>query len=350
MYNWEHDDRFRAVFKSKQAMDKINYQGLYEDYAAEKLMLPNAPDEDGVVWLKPCESPSGFVAQKTNTIKQLLDDKKDEKIHIGVISNGVHGIDFAERYLSDIIGSIEWKTDKKIMLVYEAPYNNLNCSYGFRMYQKENNEATISDYLNTSYSASTEKCLSSVWWRLDDAEIGEKVDVDNPIRLLAAGRYTSLPLFLIRHCGLINLYMTNLCRYELFEKNKGNEKVLTWRDACQRAEYAIIESAKLFKKEVESFKPDVIFSTANPYNYIWTLQQNKNKKKDYLAYYTIDILGDNNTIPVYKVLHPANPHISSAHRLTVDLCQTIKALVDLNIIESAKAIELFEHYINSSEF
>ena len=345
MSNWETISK--AAYDTKRDTDKINYENLYTEYSKDGLTLVHKGELD-TVWLKPCDSPSGIVADTMHKIERTLQDN----IKIGVISNGVHGIDLAERYIpeEEIAAMKNNWADKRVMLVYEAPSSNLDCSFGIL----QGNHTKVDTVQH--FDPSVRNCLTQVWWRLDEEKV--KPEYANPAGLLAQNLYVSLPLFLVRYCGIINLYITNLCRFELY-KGFGNKKenVLTWEPACKEAPEAIDIAAKdLFMEEVKTFKPDVILTTSNPYNYLWnnlckglgdaTPKKEQLPRADHGMYYTITLDGyDHTALPVWKILHPANTRIASGHRLATDFCQTLKALVQAGIISREKAMDLFSDYL-----
>lgn len=337
-----------AAYKSKKATDEINYKDLYTVYNNGGLTLPHKGELD-TVWLEPCDSPSGIVADTMHKIERTLQDN----IQIGVISNGVHGIDLAERYMTEEeIAAMknDW-SDKRVMLVYEAPSSNLDCSYGIL----QGNHTKVDTVQH--FDPSVRNCLTQVWWRLDERKI--QPSYTNPADLLWQNLYTSFPMFLVRYCGIINLYITNLCRFELY-KGFGNKKenVLTWEPACKEAPEAIDIAAKdLFMEEVKEFKPDVILTTSNPYNYLWnnlckglgdaTPKKEQLPRADHGMYYTITLDGyDHTALPIWKILHPANTRIAKGPRLATDFCQTLKALVQAEVISHEKAMELFNDYLS----
>lgn len=321
--------------KTKKKMDEINYGGLYKEYSEEELFFRdtvNTEDGKDFVELEPKEEKDIDKKSIVNTCYQELDatvhkvntkaqekDPNAPKVNIGVISNGVHGLDLINRYFSpEDIKDIKW-SDKRVMLVYEAPSNNLNWSYAY----KKRNCSDVSKLLNNFDDIKFREKLTRNWWRLDSNPFDLKSNKSAIFESLKGKEYCSLPWFLIKYFGISNLYITNLCRYELFKIGTSNkagkeEQYLKWQEICKKQEgaenksYIDIVYDGLFQAEYAAFPPDVILATANPYIYLSGIAEYKDK--------------------IIKIIHPANQTISAEHRLVCNTCYIAKELCSKGII------------------
>ena len=129
---------------------------------------------------------------------------------------------------------------------------------------------------------------------------------------------------------ILNVYTTNLCRFEFFEGDYGKgaeERFCNWHeipDECKNECYKTI-----FCEELRQFEPDIILTTSNPYDFLRAIPQTKDK--------------------LHKILHPANPSISGNHRQCCNICDITKALYKAGIIDADRAKKYFETYLEKQE-
>lgn len=324
------DSLFEKAQETKKLMDKINYNGLYRAANEEGLFIPGSLTDCNnrqIVPITPInELQSNLILEMFKKICEHLPDG----LSIGTVSNGIHGLDFLHRFLSNSIEEISRKiNDKKIMIVYECPGNNLDVSFGYL--NKADSPSKV-EYIAElkKEKGNLRKRLAGSWWRLDET-IGE-ANI-NKISQLFDNEYcySSLPLFLIRHCGLVDIYMTNLCRFEVFKVKDNKESSLGLNSIEKDAPDILKYSKEVFIEEVKNFNPDVIFATSAPYSVINVMISNE------------EISCPN----LFKIVHKANQHIYKAHRMTVDVCYTLKCLVEANVITPKFAGDIFLKFLSN---
>ena len=330
------EDTYKKIRNDKLKLDKINYKGLYSGYKENELFLP---EENNNLEPEDTADKDSPVSKAYHAIQETLDDYNkslDEKIKIGVISNGVHAFDFLNKIEDSDIDSaqkINWQS-AKIMVVYEAPSNNLNCSFGFKKYNSENwcninNKEKIKEYIEKKYieKLDIKDCLTAHWWRVDDSDLDLSFSNNNDIlKYFYQKEYSNFLFSLIKKFGLANVYATNLCRFELFSSSEGNEQFLNWAktSAINNRDILDICFNEIFKKELEEFEPDLILATANPYKYLTGKSDFKYKEK------------------CVKIIHPANPYVTNISRLYTNYCIIASALIKNKIVEDVEFKDLLE--------
>lgn len=269
------------LINRKADLDEINYKGLYESkdfvsFNKRSLYLPAYDKDAGYVSLKPeITDPDCMVAQAFDAIKKEINEvnksnKDTSPCQIGVISNGVHSIDLLMRYFSkDEISKIRKKdqSHKRVMLIYEAPASNLNATAAYRKITKAKNpafsqsdrEPSIEQYLGSGingikFSEELANCLTGTWWRVDEAEVkDDKKSIVNALHGMK--KYSEFLQAFIRTFGLIDIYATNLFRFEIFREPKSgsSEKALNWNGISKLAGNKLYDIAfeNILQKEIK---------------------------------------------------------------------------------------------------
>lgn len=362
-------EELEDLIDRKARLDQINYHGIYDDAGFQRvsglgkdLYLPKLNKTVDYVSLKPCEtiidveSPiAKAFYELQNTLQVLQSDKKE--LQIGAISNGVHSIDLLMRYFNkEEICKIYNKeqSHKRVMIIYEAPASNLYATAAYRSRSKAKNpeepndrEPSVKDYLQKGkFNGEILDCLTGVWWRLDSLDSDVEKAINTNEAFSGAKKYTEFLVGFIRAFGILDLYTTNLFRYEIFKSD--DEKSLGWDEVSKlTAEdgsmFEIIDIAfeKIVRKEIEAYKPNIILATSKPYNYLWYKKpENAERNKQVMPVQELK------NIPIYKIPHPAC-QLDKDYRECVNICRITKVLCEANVITSVTASEIIkEHYLN----
>lgn len=347
---------WQKIVDCKKRLDAINFEGLYSRTYFDNdlgIFLPNVRGRN-CARLVPLDgnqiSSNNPVAKAFSGATECLQQSKDPELRLGTVSNGVHATELIGWFFTpEMLQEIHWNT-KRVMVVFEAPSKNLDCSHGLspihECTNKEYKDTCIRNYVkeNKERHFSLEENLTEYWWRLDSKRLRNAVDaVDkkevkcnkqegcrNCFDCFRKQSYTGFLLALIAHFGLANLYTTNYCRFELFEAGEmsgDREKFLGWKktvDAVNGKLFAIEE--QLFKREYKDFQPEIILATANPY-YRLTGENSPIKEKD----------------RVIKIIHPASRYPGN-FRLCYNMCALTKELQQKNIIDGDCADTMFKAY------
>lgn len=331
---------------TKKNLDQINYANLYSGYQKGELFLPNY-EAGKKVQLSPLQSidNDSNVKSAFNSIQNKLDNKT----RVGLVSNGVHSIDlistyFTKEIIKDIQKCVPW-SKKRVMFIYEAPSCNLDNTYGYL----NSGCNDVPTYLNilknhrnqTASPVILRDMLTANWWRLDNVKENTSPASGFPDwystkwskNISAQKEYETLLLSMMVIFGLLNVYQTNLFRFELYDSeattNRAREKALGWDEmmSINNGNLIDIAYAEVFYKEYAAFKPDIILATSKPYAYL--------KKKL------------NNT-GIYKIPHPTS-RLTDSQRLCLNICQIAKSLYKEKIISYNTVMTIINEYIELPE-
>ena len=312
----------------KNELDKLNY-GCSVDKIIDKESLKSTTLLSEYTPDKLIEDEFLYVYE---TIKAL-----NSNWHMGVVSTGAHSEDFSKAYGFKIDNSDKWN-NAPVMFVYECPGNNVDATRATSP-EKDLNSVLKEIIEEKERDALFEKLLCKTLWH---ADCGKDVYYENDEKLIidkgsflefGKNHYSEFLLQLILEFKLSNLYTTNLFRYEIFElgEKKGstidssiNLRGILWPEKNSTKYYKklslINERMVVFKKELEIVKPNVIFTTSNPYYCI-------------KHYYDEIRKTDSNILPpkLVKVPHPAS-YLSSRDRYLENKFRIIKALENSAVI------------------
>lgn len=363
-------NELKDLLDRKADLDEINYKGIYDDTgfqrvkgSEKKLYLPKFNENIGYVPLEPREAISDD-SQIVKAFKKLQENlqKNGEEQEIGVISNGVHSIDLLMRYFSrEEIEEIDTtgQQHKRVMIIYEAPAKNLYATAAYRNYSKaknqeepNNREPSVKDYLkNKIRRGEIRDCLTGVWWRMDLDEKAVKEAKEKNTGFTAMKKYAEFLIDFIRVFGILDLYTTNLFRYEIFESD--DEKFLGWDEVSKLTaeNKSLVDSAfdKIVIEEIKAYEPNVILATSKPYNYLWYKKFGSTKQN-----MKVEPVLELENIPLFKIPHPASM-LATEFRECANICSVAKELYKSDVITLEKASNIIKEYYlksileNSSE-
>lgn len=378
----EKKGQWQAITDVKGELDKINFEGLYNKQVCYndnlKMYLPmmKTPNKNWSV-LEPMDNVDGNneVAKLYNSISKPSNEYPH--IHLGTVSNGVHATELIERYFTPtMVQNIDYWNTKKVMVVYEAPANNLDCSHALmnKCDNVEKNEKEKDEFLKIVNSYIKEKKgkhpisltdnLTSRWWRLDEPLLRQKSEKEvscekdqsrschECFKCFSNKSYTGFLLALISHFGLANMYTTNYCRIELFEEKenkKNKEGFVSWDKTLNDCKGVFIAEEKLFLEEYKHFEPDIVLATSNPYYRLLYLDgKGKKIKPDDEDSYKImqEIKKDRKEKEephIIKIPHPASRYPYD-FRLCYNMCMITRELEKIKAITKERADEIFNHF------
>lgn len=392
----EWEDNIKTV---KSSLDQINFEGLYSkevcyDYELGMYLPKMRTKKKNWSVLEPLKE-SEIVTNGQKVVKLYNDVSSilqtlpiNEKIYPGTVSNGVHATELIERYFTaTMVQSIDYWNTKKVMVVYEAPANNLDCCHALmnKCENVEKNEKEeIDEFLKIVNNYIEEKKddqpisltdnLTNRWWRLDEQLLRQKNNDEqllqhnnnvlqcNPTtscifntigkpcyKCFNSKSYTGFLLALISHFGLANLYTTNYCRIELFEideKNGNKESFLNWDETLnlKNGKKVFMKEENLFLDEYEQFMPDIVLASSNPYNRLQYLINGKKKRNDHDSYDRMQRIISNTIKPrIIKMIHPASRYPYD-FRLCYNMCMITRELEKIKAITKERADEIFNHF------
>lgn len=343
-------EEWETIVKTKEKLDQINFVGLYrqdECYDADlKMYLPRRRTRNKN-WsiLEPLDA----IDSKTD-VAQMYDKASkhlplNKNIQLGTVSNGVHATELIERYFTpDMVRSIDYWCTKKVMVVYEAPANNLDCCHAL-MNECDNAKKNavpqlIKKYIEENHDKARplKDNLTNRWWRLDEPLLRQCINDDAKCEInkqchacyecFMNKSYTGFLLALISCFGLANLYTTNYCRIELYDYSEEKESYLGWGETLEHCNDVFNAEEELFIKEYTEYSPDVILATANPYN--WMTQGNNTK---------VD------SSKIIKIIHPASRYPRSL-RFCYNMCTITSELEEYKVIGHERANVVFQQFRN----
>lgn len=257
----------KKVEEVKSALDKINYgKDLKKD--ADWNIEAKRP-----VLKKPISS--DIVKDEYEIIRDIISNKNG--YHIGAISSGTHSIDYANIYGFDINDN-EWN-EKPVMFVFENPSNNVNACFA-----GDPEEAIKCQ--NSNDDEDWKQLLSKYIWHADygyeDYKNHSGEYGNEQFRFFESmGKYSELLLSIILEFKLANFYTTNIFRYEIFTQTDKKDEAYCNIDYVKKEilkeEFDICGSDTSFMKELNAFKPEIIFATSKPYGYLKDYCKKKNK-------------------------------------------------------------------------
>lgn len=208
------------------------------------------------------------------TYKEGLDNLATNKT-FGIISNGNHGLDLLEIYNQQHIGESDKQIDYKeyeeipIMIVYDSPSNNLDDTF---YCAGEKNTEKIKELLlrkkKNGQNISVGDYLCKHLWRSQDFG---NCDCINK-KYFSFNHYGQMILSFMFEGKQKNIYTTNLFRFEVTDVDKENFTNLS------KLERKIVDDvfSKIFLKEIELFKPQIIVAVGRKVEKY--LCKRKNKK------------------------------------------------------------------------